>query len=263
MNKKYILLNNMISEYVKSNEPIGSEFLKSQLDYEISSATIRNYFKILENEGAVFQPHISSGRVPTNLSLKKFWKKNLKQIIHNPFNINPNILKELSLAYNIYCIIKLSSNNILEEIIDVNSRYLIIRFSHCECVIKYHAIMKKFLNKLLGQSLEDVFFIVKEIGTSELKQKLLNLFNNETNDLVQRFGIEFLNMFNINEKYIIEFLNAYAILNLKNGIYFSYIVPDGHITIVNDIYLDDKEARMLSVGKLSNNYIDFFDGIKA
>ena len=47
MHKKDFLLHQMIKQYVKCQEPIGSESLKVCLQGKISSATIRNYFKIL------------------------------------------------------------------------------------------------------------------------------------------------------------------------------------------------------------------------
>ena len=63
--KKDILLEQVIVQYLKSKEPIGSESLKASCRMGVSSATIRNYFKVLVQEGWLAQPHISSGRIPT------------------------------------------------------------------------------------------------------------------------------------------------------------------------------------------------------
>ena len=75
MQKKYFLLNQMIKQYVKCQEPIGSESLKISLEGKISSATIRNSFKILGQEGVIVQTHISSGRIPTDLALRNYWRE--------------------------------------------------------------------------------------------------------------------------------------------------------------------------------------------
>ena len=76
----------MIAIYIRDGVPIGSESLKLSIDMKISSATIRNYFKVLVNEGVLAQPHISSGKIPTNSTLKSYWKKNID--IYDCLNIN-------------------------------------------------------------------------------------------------------------------------------------------------------------------------------
>lgn len=59
------LLTRIVHEYIVSGHPIGSLFLAEKYNLPMSSATIRNAMVLLEEEGYMYQPHPSSGRVPT------------------------------------------------------------------------------------------------------------------------------------------------------------------------------------------------------
>ncbi len=59
------LLKKIIETFVKNAEPLSSGFLVGEIKEKISTATIRSEMVALENEGFIFQPHTSAGRVPT------------------------------------------------------------------------------------------------------------------------------------------------------------------------------------------------------
>lgn len=63
--RKETLLKGIVQRYVASAEPVGSQALLDFLDLSVSSATVRNDLKELEDEGYVVQPHTSAGRIPT------------------------------------------------------------------------------------------------------------------------------------------------------------------------------------------------------
>lgn len=56
----------IIEEYVKTAEPVGSEELARIYHFPMSPATIRNVMGELEQDGYLYQPHISAGRIPTD-----------------------------------------------------------------------------------------------------------------------------------------------------------------------------------------------------
>jgi heat-inducible transcriptional repressor len=56
----------LVHEYIASGEPVASSVLVTAAGLGISSATVRNIVARLEEEGYVFQPHTSAGRVPTD-----------------------------------------------------------------------------------------------------------------------------------------------------------------------------------------------------
>jgi heat-inducible transcriptional repressor len=62
--EKQVLLG-LVEQYLISGKPIGSHTLKEAGFDHLSSATIRNYFAKLEEEGFLMQPHTSGGRLPT------------------------------------------------------------------------------------------------------------------------------------------------------------------------------------------------------
>jgi heat-inducible transcriptional repressor len=60
------LLSLIISEYVDSALPVGSDAIVRRFDLPFSSATIRNEMARLEDEGYISHPHTSAGRVPSD-----------------------------------------------------------------------------------------------------------------------------------------------------------------------------------------------------
>ncbi len=60
------LLRWIIQEFVQSKRPIGSELVATKARLGVSSATIRNAMKKLEDDGYLHQEHTSGGRVPTD-----------------------------------------------------------------------------------------------------------------------------------------------------------------------------------------------------
>lgn len=60
------VLQAIIATYIHTGEPVGSRYLSKKLDFDLSSATIRNIMSDLEEMGYLQQPHISAGRVPTD-----------------------------------------------------------------------------------------------------------------------------------------------------------------------------------------------------
>jgi heat-inducible transcriptional repressor len=60
------LLSLIVSEYVDSATPVGSEAIVRRFELPFSSATIRNEMARLEEEGFITHPHTSAGRVPSD-----------------------------------------------------------------------------------------------------------------------------------------------------------------------------------------------------
>ena len=55
-----------IDHYIQTAEPVGSKALVSEYDFDISPATIRHVLHTLDRSGLLYQPHTSSGRVPSD-----------------------------------------------------------------------------------------------------------------------------------------------------------------------------------------------------
>ncbi len=57
------LLKIIIQQYTKNAQPVSSKSLTE--DFELSPATIRNEMAALEEDGYIFHPHTSAGRIPS------------------------------------------------------------------------------------------------------------------------------------------------------------------------------------------------------
>ena len=62
----------VVEGYLDTGEPIGSRSLTREMSEQVSAATIRNVMQDLEYLGLLDSPHISAGRVPTQLGLRMF-----------------------------------------------------------------------------------------------------------------------------------------------------------------------------------------------
>lgn len=69
--QKLVLLG-LVELYLELGKPIGSSTLRENGFDHLSSATIRNYFSKLEEEGFLKQQHSSGGRVPTEAAYKLY-----------------------------------------------------------------------------------------------------------------------------------------------------------------------------------------------
>ncbi len=62
----------IVESYLDSGEPVGSRTLTRTLSEKVSAATVRNVMQDLEFLGLLDSPHISAGRVPTQMGLRMF-----------------------------------------------------------------------------------------------------------------------------------------------------------------------------------------------
>ncbi|MCE5318337.1 MAG: heat-inducible transcriptional repressor HrcA [Parachlamydia sp.] len=73
--REHKVLLGLIEYYLKTGKPVGSNTLKETGFEDLSSATIRNYFAKLEEEGYLTQQHISGGRIPTDRAYRAYAKE--------------------------------------------------------------------------------------------------------------------------------------------------------------------------------------------
>jgi heat-inducible transcriptional repressor len=66
------ILAALVGEYVETAEPVASSTLVKKGGFGLSSATVRNVFAALEEQGFVYQPHTSAGRVPTDVGYRAY-----------------------------------------------------------------------------------------------------------------------------------------------------------------------------------------------
>jgi len=62
----------VVEGYLESGDPVGSRTLTRTMSEKVSAATIRNVMQDLEFLGLLDSPHVSAGRVPTQMGLRMF-----------------------------------------------------------------------------------------------------------------------------------------------------------------------------------------------
>jgi heat-inducible transcriptional repressor len=103
------LLKIIIDQYINTAQPVGSKLIADQGNFDLSSATIRNEMSELEEQGYIWHPHTSAGRIPTEkgyqylvdnfieeVEVSKKQKEFLDKIVKQFNQFEPQLLKDLA-----------------------------------------------------------------------------------------------------------------------------------------------------------------------
>lgn len=77
------VLRALIEEYISTAAPVSSRAIVGNHSLGVSSATVRNELYVLEEDGYVVSPHVSSGRIPTDTGYRTFVDELLQNIPEN------------------------------------------------------------------------------------------------------------------------------------------------------------------------------------
>jgi heat-inducible transcriptional repressor len=66
------IFRRIVEGYLESGEPLGSRSLSRILPMSLSPASVRNVMSDLEDLGLIYSPHVSAGRLPTQIGLRFF-----------------------------------------------------------------------------------------------------------------------------------------------------------------------------------------------
>lgn len=66
------IFRHIVENYLEYGEPVGSRTLSRTAGISVSPATIRNVMADLEEAGLITAPHVSAGRIPTDMGLRLF-----------------------------------------------------------------------------------------------------------------------------------------------------------------------------------------------
>src|SRR6202790_5671032 len=78
------ILAALVRAYIETGEPVSSRSISRRHVESLSSATIRNVMADLEEEGFLYQPHTSAGRVPTASGYRFFAQQVAAQATLSP-----------------------------------------------------------------------------------------------------------------------------------------------------------------------------------
>ncbi|UCF04453.1 MAG: heat-inducible transcription repressor HrcA [bacterium] len=66
------LLKDLVSLYIREGKPVSSKALKGSFELDTSTANIRKMLHRLEEKGYLYKPHISAGRIPSDLAYRYY-----------------------------------------------------------------------------------------------------------------------------------------------------------------------------------------------
>ena len=70
--RKAAILEAVVTGYIGTAQPVGSNVIAQQADVNVSPATVRSEMVALERDGYLTQPHTSAGRIPTDKGYRFF-----------------------------------------------------------------------------------------------------------------------------------------------------------------------------------------------
>jgi heat-inducible transcriptional repressor len=70
--RKSAILRAVVECHIQTAQPVSSAYVAQLGDLAVSPATVRNEMVVLEQEGYLYQPHASAGRVPTDKGYRFF-----------------------------------------------------------------------------------------------------------------------------------------------------------------------------------------------
>lgn len=114
----------LTEEHIATGNPVGSQVLSKKSGIRCSSATVRNEFAELENDGFIFQPHTSAGRIPT----EKGWKYYIDNLMKEqaPSKRNQDILER---ALGKKDAIRESMKSLAKELAELSKETAFVGFS--------------------------------------------------------------------------------------------------------------------------------------
>lgn len=99
--RKRLILNAIIQDYIYSAEPVGSRTLVKRHQIGLSPATIRNEMADLEEMGYLQQPHTSAGRVPSPRGYRFYVNSIMEDYVLSPGDMKnlENIVTTLGMSF--------------------------------------------------------------------------------------------------------------------------------------------------------------------
>lgn len=185
------ILNAIIKEFIETAEPVGSKTIVYSYKFEVSPATIRNEMSFLEDEGLIYQPHTSSGRVPTDFGYRlyvdsladyemaeKLAEKNLQKIL-----AANKVAKARERIYDIVSILSQATENVSFATTPDNPRTFFLGFSN---VLKQPEFSRDPMRaSQVMEVLEDTDNFIKILDKLEIDEEDANIFIGRENILEQ------------------------------------------------------------------------------
>ncbi|HZK09650.1 MAG TPA: heat-inducible transcriptional repressor HrcA [Clostridia bacterium] len=251
------ILKLIVDDFILTGSPVGSRRLSKIPHLKVSSATIRNEMADLEDYGYVIQPHISAGRIPSELGLR-FYVDSLLSDEELPASTNSQIRSLYFMQYE-------ESSNLLEQAARVLSHIseMTVLITVPEFSARRLTNMKlvkmspsKVLLVLITDT-EDVKTLI--LNSDDVSQKELDALNVEFSNLVLQHSLDEISLKDFTKiksnhihlskliDYILPALrDALSKLNKKN------IIVSGRENLLRPGYFTDMDLARKALGMLKD-----------
>ncbi len=258
MKQKYeAILETVVKTFLQTHEPIGSAMLKDKLPFQIAPATIRYYFNQMVERGDLTQLHKSSGRIPTESTMKRYWRKHLREL-----ELLSDAMSEVARIgeeEDLFILFKPVKSNRLRAVERVKDRFLILVFDTDEYAIRYQAQLELFMNGLIGYELEEVKRIAKDVGMISLYYKMRAKNDEEITSVNSEALIRVAGeKSSWGKRNIRHFLDGDIIEELGCGLYFDPLLPKGFMALRVDSVIENRPTKMLCIGAIDQDFTKIF-----
>src|ERR1035437_1417910 len=168
--RKDRILAIVISRYIKTVAPVGSQYITEEHDLDVSPATVRNILADLEEEGYLTHPHTSAGRMPTEQGYRYY----VDHLMHE-IQLLEEEKRRISHEYKRHV-------NQLEDLMEKTSQ-VISDLTHYTSIVSLddgdgHKIICKGTSYVVGYTENtDILKIQAILNILEEKERLMELIN--------------------------------------------------------------------------------------
>ena len=175
------ILDALVNDYINSARPVSSTRLFAKYNFGVCPATIRNEMSLLTERNYLYQPYLSSGRIPTD----KGYRVVVDEIVSSNNQdstiqykvFKEKVFKRVSLKRQTN---KISFAQEIARILASYSSYLVLTY-----LLEEGVCFKEGLEKVLGEPEFGDTQVLKNFGKAirELENKVDSLFSEEDNFL--------------------------------------------------------------------------------
>ena len=194
------ILSAVVHRYITSAEPVSSSVIAEKYNLNLSTATIRHEMYLLEKYDYLWQPHISSGRIPTdegyrfyvdNLMIKNYLKENEKREIIQIYKKSKELEETMKvtsqllskLTNNIGVVLApIISNDIVKsvQLISIGSNRILT------IIVTDTGLVYQKIIRVSGEITKDKLSYISNFINNKLEEKdasIANLYNMLTEEL--------------------------------------------------------------------------------
>ena len=182
------ILSEVVQNYLDTGDPIGSRTISKHSELDLSPATVRNIMADLVDIGLLRQPHVSSGRIPTENGLRLYVDRilEIEQLsTDEKGTIEQNISKQ---SYDVPGML-MEASKVLSKLSEHTSIVMAPRASHVSLKhIEFILLRKKIVLVILVDQTGKVQNRILETSDS-LDQDDLVRFSNYLNNLLHDLSL--------------------------------------------------------------------------